>query len=246
MAASLRSALVARLLEAAGPIVAFLGVVVVGVAGFVALAGVTVVDAAFWLLDPTSIEIHFQNHDGPEQATKAFAVVVFSGLVVAGLWIGETVLDTLVGGQIGEELRRVQTQQTIDSLADHVVVCGYGMFGRTVVERLQAAGHDVVVVEQDESEFEGIDEETLAVRGDAREESVLVDAGIERAATVVAAIDDSNANIQIAMIASQVAPDLRVVVRVGDQQFESMARRAGADEVVIPEVVSATAVSDRL
>jgi len=207
---------------------------------------VTVVDAAFWLLDPTSIEIHFQNHDGPEQATKAFAVVVFSGLVVAGLWIGETVLDTLVGGQIGEELRRVQTQQTIDSLADHVVVCGYGMFGRTVVERLQAAGHDVVVVEQDESEFEGIDEETLAVRGDAREESVLVDAGIERAATVVAAIDDSNANIQIAMIASQVAPDLRVVVRVGDQQFESMARRAGADEVVIPEVVSATAVSDRL
>jgi voltage-gated potassium channel len=86
----------------------------------------------------------------------------------------------------------------------------------------------------------------LPVEGDARNEDVLRDAAIGDAAAVVAAIDDSNANIQIAITASQIAPDVRLVVRVGDEDYTSVARRAGADEVVIPEVLSGEDVSDAL
>ena len=60
---------------------------------------------------------------------------------------------------------------------------------------------------------------------------MLRDAGIDRAATLVAAIDDSNANVRIALLATQLAPDLTVVVRIGDETCESVARHAGADDV---------------
>ena len=56
-------------------------------------------------------------------------------------------------------------------------------------------------------------------------------------------MDSSNTNVEIAITASQLAPDVFVVVRVGDQMYEQLARRAGADAVIIPEVVSGQQVT---
>ena len=220
------------------PISLFGSTILVGIGGFVLLTGITVVDAAFWILDPTSIELYFESHRGPEQVTKAFALVVFSALVLSGLWIGESVLNTVFGGQFRKGIRRVQTRNTIDDLSDHTIICGYGMFGRTVAEQLCRQGEDVVVIETDESGVKRAASEVLALQGDARREEALRQAGITRARSVIAGIDDSNVNIQIGIVTSQLAPDARLVVRVGDEMYESLARRAGADTVVIPEVVS--------
>lgn len=235
-----------RIRAAALPLAAF-GVVVVGsVVGFVSLTGISVVEAAFWVLDPTSIELYFQHHDGPERATKTFAIGAFTALILAGIWVGESALDAAFDGRLQEELRQMQSKRTIVELTDHVVICGHGMFGRTVAEQLRAAGRDVVVVESDPERRERMDESELVVAGDARRESVLQEAGVERADAVIAAIDDSNANIQIGVSTSQIAPEAHLVVRVGDEMYESTARRIGADTVVIPEVVSGTQVVDAL
>ena len=224
------------------PLGTFGVVVVVGVAGFVALAGVGVVEAAFWLLDPTSIELH-----GAGQAVKAFALLVFAGLVVSGLWIGETVTVAAFGGQIGDHVKRMSMSREIDGLTGHTIVCGHGMLGRPVASRLRERDRPVVVVERDHAEYERlVDEGLLALHADARREEVLTSAGIERATALVAAVDDSNTNIQIAINASQLAPSVHVTVRVGDEMYEQLARRAGADEVVIPEVVSGEQVSAHL
>ncbi|MCD2201215.1 MULTISPECIES: potassium channel family protein [unclassified Halobacterium] len=229
------------------PVAAFATVVAIGVAGFSSLGGIGVVDALFWLLDPTSIELHFEAHDGPETLVKAYAVVVLSGLVVAGLWIGETVLSAAFGGQIQTELKHMQIEQAVADLRGHVIICGYGTFGKTIARALQETDRDVVVIESQDAEFQrALDDDLLAIQGDARREETLTDAGVERAGVVVGAIDDSNANIQIAMNASQIAPTVRLVVRVGDETYEQLARRAGADRVIIPEVASAEQVTSTL
>lgn len=235
-----------RLRAAALPLAAFGGVVVASVAGFVALTGIGVLNAVFWLLDPTSIELYFEHHEGPERATKAFAIGAFTALVLAGIWVGESALDAAFDGRLQEGLKTMQTERAIAELDDHVVICGHGMFGRTVAEQLRATGRDVVIIEHDETERDRIDESALVVGGDARRESVLREAGVERADVVIAAIDDSNANIQIGVSTSQIAPKAHLVVRVGDEIYESTARRIGADTVVIPEVVSGTDIVERL
>lgn len=229
------------------PVAAFLLVVGGGVGGFVSLAGVGPIEAAFWLIDPASISVHYQARAGDGRRVKAFATLVFGSLVVAGVWIGETVLTTAFGGQMREGIERMQTKRAIDELDDHVIICGYGLFGRTVARRLRERGRPVVAIERDGDTFGRIDTESVfAVEGDARNEAVLHEAAIRDADAVVAAIDDSNANIQIAITASGIAPDVRLVVRVGDDDYTSVARRAGADEVVIPEVLSGEDVSDSL
>jgi voltage-gated potassium channel len=229
------------------PLGAFAVVVVVAVGGFVALGRVGPVEAAFWLVDTTSIELHFQTHDGPETVTKAYAVLVRVALVVTGLWLGETVLTAAFDGQLQRELRQMQQERKLADVTHHVVVCGYGMFGRTVATRLARGGRDVVVVEFDTNEAARAERDGhLVVAGDARRESVLEQTAVGRASAVVSAIDDSNANIQIAMLARQLAPNVRVVVRIGEEVYETLARRAGADEVVIPEVASAERVVETL
>lgn len=235
-----------RVRAALYPLTAFGGTLAVGLVGFVALADIGIVEAAFWLLDPTSIELYFMEHDGPARATKAFAVGVFSVLVLTSLWLGETVVDTAFGGQVREELKKMQQQRAIDSATDHVVVCGYGTFGQTLTTRLLEAGRTVVVVESETAIGERVPEDALVVEGDARREATLREAGVERASALVAAIDDSNASIQIAVVASQLAPQQEIVVRVGAESYESVARRAGADVVVVPEVVSANEIGDDL
>lgn len=239
-----RRPLLRRLLR---PVVAFAAVVVAGVAGFSALGGVGPVDALFWLLDPTSIELHFRTHEGPETLVKGYAIVILSGLVVAGLWTGETVFSAAFGGRLREELDNMQRQQRIDKLEGHIIICGYGTFGKTIAERLRANETDVVVIERREEQFRrALDDGVLAVEGDARRGDALSDAGVERAATVVGAIDDTNANVQIAVKATQLAPTVEIVVRAGDQMDEALARRVGADEVVVPEVVSGERVCEIL
>lgn len=244
MAATLSSRPILR--RAIRPVSALVAVTIVSVAGYVLLAGIGLVDALFWLVDPTSVELHFQNHGGPEQVTKGFTVLTRVGLILSSLWLGETVLSAAFGGQITEELKRMQTDRTIDDLSGHVVICGYGIFGRTVASKLRDAGHDVVAIEFDAAEFDRIPDDVLAVQGDARREDVLEQVNVSEARAIVAAIDDSNVNIQIAITASQLSPELEVIVRVGDEQYESLARRAGADEVVIPEVLTGETVSEWL
>jgi hypothetical protein len=227
-----------------GPVVLFGGVATAGTIGFVAATGVGVVEAVFWLLDPTSIELYFQHHDGPATLVKGYAIVVLSGLVLAGLWAGETAVSAAFGGQIHEEITQMKIQQEIAECTDHVIVCGYGTFGKTV-----AAEHDgtVVVVERQPKLYEqAVEDGHLAVEGDAREGEVLRRAGVERADTVVGAVDDTNVNAQLAVTASQIAPTVSLVLRAGDQMDEALARRVGADEVVIPERASARAVGDGL
>lgn len=229
------------------PVLAFVGLVAAGVIGFVTLGGVGVVNALFWLLDPTSIELHFQTHDGPATLVKGYAIVVLTGLVVAGLWTGETALSAAFGGQIQTELSRMQIAQQIEELDDHVVVCGYGTFGQTVAEQVGDTDTQVVVIEQQTEQYErALDDGHLALEADASREDALTDAGVKRADTVIGAIDDTNANIQIAVLASQLAPTVRLIVRAGDRQDETVARRVGADEVIIPEVVSGKQVCERL
>jgi hypothetical protein len=229
------------------PLLSFVTVVVASVVGFVALADIGLVDATFWIIDPTSIELHFESHpdETTEKATKAFSVLTRVLLVVTGAWIAESVLSLAFGGRITEGVKRVQIMNEIEKLEDHVIVCGYGMFGRTVASRLENRGVDVVVIEKDPTEYEkAISDGVLAFEGDGRREEALRSVGVERAKSVVCAVDNSNANIEMAIVVNQVSPECRLVVRVGDEMYESLARRAGADEVVIPEVVSGERVTE--
>lgn len=70
--------------------------------------------------------------------------------------------------------------------------------------------------------------------GDATVPEVLSEAGVERAAGVVCALDTDAENLMLALTLQEMAPDARVVARSTDEPSEALLARAGADVVICP------------
>jgi len=112
---------------------------------------------------------------------------------------------------------------------DHIIVCGLGRVGLRIVTLLHTAGYETVVVERDwSSEFvqRVLNLGVPVVLGDAREAIILRQAGILHARAVVAAINDDLLNVEIALGARTVRPDVRLVLRVFNEELDRNLERA--------------------
>lgn len=106
---------------------------------------------------------------------------------------------------------------------NHVVVCGLGSVTYRVIRELLEAGYEVVAIERDwNSEFL---EATLAlsvpvIHGDARSREVLRNAGITRARSVIAGLNDDLANVEIGLSARRLRPGIPVVLRIFNDELD--------------------------
>lgn len=118
--------------------------------------------------------------------------------------------------------REVWTAIMTDQMHGHVVVCGVGHVGYRVIEELCRLGEDVVAIEQrnDDKFVEEVRARGVPVHiGDARRDELLVTVGVRRAKAVVCATSDDLANLEIALDAKRMNPDVRVVMRMFDQRL---------------------------
>src|SRR5207344_719968 len=76
------------------------------------------------------------------------------------------------------------------------------------------------------------------VIGEASDESVLRSAGVERARSLVCAVDSDATNVYIALMARSINPSLFIVARASEPGSPDRLLRAGADRVVSPFVTS--------
>ncbi|MEX0168355.1 NAD-binding protein [Streptomyces sp. LMG1-1-1.1] len=107
-------------------------------------------------------------------------------------------------------------------LSGHVVLLGLGKVGTRVLARLRRLGIPVVCVESD-PEARGIAVarrlRVPTVVGDVTEEGVLEAARIHRAHALLALTSVDITNLEAALSARAVTPDLRVVLRLYDDDF---------------------------
>ncbi|WP_329038933.1 NAD-binding protein [Streptomyces sp. NBC_00178] len=113
-------------------------------------------------------------------------------------------------------------------LSGHVVLLGLGKIGTRVLVRLRELDIPVVVVEED-PEARGI---PLArglhvptVLGDVTQEGVLEAAKIRRARALLALTSVDTTNLEAALYARSVKPDLRVALRLFDDEFATAVYR---------------------
>jgi voltage-gated potassium channel len=112
---------------------------------------------------------------------------------------------------------------------DHIVVCGLGRDGSRVTEQLLKFDEEVVGIELDpEGQFvESIREMGVPVIiGDAQRKETLVEAGVERACAIVICTEDDLANLAIALEARELKSDIRVVMRMFDEEWAKMVVKA--------------------
>ncbi|MET8336840.1 RyR domain-containing protein [Streptosporangium canum] len=97
------------------------------------------------------------------------------------------------------EIRRIRAREA----RRHAVICGEGPMARGLVEKLRAAGRDVVMVTSTPVTVLD-DPRVLQVVGDARTPAVLKAAGVGRAEVLYACEQDSSTNTGIALAAHRV------------------------------------------
>lgn len=215
-----------------GGALALLGTVLVaGTVGYL-LLGFGFVDALYQTVT-TVATVGFREVQPLSTVGKVFTMVLILLGVGAALYAFSVLIETLIEGRLLDLLGRRRMVRTIGSMQGHTIICGWGRVGRAIAAEVADAGKPLVVID--------VDAERLAdcphpsVHGDATEDQALHAAGVDRAASLVAAVDLDASNSFITLSARALRPDLFVVARVRSVDSEEKLRRAGADRVVNPQ-----------
>jgi len=131
-------------------------------------------------------------------------------------------------------------KRDISKLNNHVLICGYGRLGVSLASDLAEENHPFVVIEVDAaSGQQAIDEGYHVVIGDATEEEVLREAGLQSAKSVVTALPSDAANVFITLTARNLNQSVQIIARAEQPSTKRKLEQAGANKIVMPATNSA-------
>nr|WP_275072607.1 cation:proton antiporter [Petrachloros mirabilis] len=134
-----------------------------------------------------------------------------------------------------------------ERLRDHVVVCGYGSIGQSIVTVLQAHHYPVLVIEQSEQVVQKLREAGIPyVYGDAASPQVLEKAQIVQAQSMAITLPDPMSIRLCLKRALEFSPDLDVVAYANHDQDLELMYQLGAKEVVQPRFEASLELSAHL
>lgn len=159
-------------------------------------------------------------------------VVVTPARVLFLILLVGTTLEVLASHSMFlHRLRRFQRR-----LRDHVIVCGYGVKGRSALEFLRGAGDldQVVVIDPDPVEVDAASHDGLTgIVGSASDAETLHAAGIERARCVLVAPEHDDQAVLITLRARELAPQARIVAACREEANAELLENSGADSVIV-------------
>ncbi len=206
-------------------------VLIVGTVGYL-LFGFGFEDAVFQTVITVST-VGFNSQHPLDAGSKVFTIILILVGVGTALYTFSAVLEVLIEGHMRDLVRRRRMERDIARMDRHVFVCGWGRVGREVAQFLDTAGRDVVVVDRDPGRLGEVPYPT--VQGDVTDDEVLRQAGIDRASTLVAALDTDADNLYVTVAGKSMRPDLQIIARARNESSEPKLVRAGADRVVNPQ-----------
>jgi voltage-gated potassium channel len=177
---------------------------------------------------------HLHEHRGGQIVT---ALLILAG-VGSIAFFQSTLTALFIEGVIGKIFRRRRMQNRIAALQNHLVVAGMGRTGEYVVDELMAVEEEFVVVDRDESHLERAyrhyGKKLLYVIGDATDDEILLEAGVDRARGLISALTNDRDNLFVTLSARGLNPNLRIVSKVIDSGNDAKIEKAGADATVSP------------
>lgn len=157
----------------------------------------------------------------PETGASTAVQAIQVAVMVAGISmvpvVTAAVVDVVVNTRLAMAAGRLRKP-----MSDHVVVVGLGNLGTRVIEQLRDLGVPVVGVDRTD-QARGVqaarDLDIPLLIGDASQLETLHEAGVARAGAVALLSTDDAINLEAALHARSLNPDLRVVLRLFDGDF---------------------------
>ena len=148
--------------------------------------------------------------------------------------IGDFILSEFLLGRV-EKRRNIKM---IERLKDHYIICGLGRVGMEIALELTGNKIDFLVVDNADEPMNTCREQNwLCIKGDASNDETLLEAGIERARGLFAALDTDSENVYVTLSAKSLNPEVFVVARATIHETIGKLEKAGADRVVSPQII---------
>ena len=214
------------------------GLLLVGTIGYLLIEDLSLLDALYMtVITATTVGFREMSPGGLSTGGRIFTMA----LIICGIAIGTYAIGSIIAfiieGRLGHVIRRKRMHRKIQSLQDHYVVCGIGRTGMEVVKELDRVKVPYVAIDRNEKKVNHLIESipgALALIGNATEETVLEEANIREARTIICALPNDADNIVAVLTARGLKIDLLIISRGVDEESVRKLERAGADHVILP------------
>jgi len=164
-------------------------------------------------------------------------LIILSGLGIVSYSLLEAV-SFLIDGGVKRIFRRKAMEKQIAMMVDHIIVCGAGQTGSSVIEQFVLTKTKFIVIEHLEARAAELGEEgVLVICGDATNEDVLIQAGITHAKGLVSCLENDAQNVYTILTARGLNPKLYIVARSIEKGSAKKLKRAGADKTISPNEI---------
>ena len=218
----------------------FLLSILVGMIGFLEIEKMSVVDS-FYMAIITLGSVGFTEVHELSEGGRLFTslYIIFNLFVYA---FSVSVLGQyLFEGELKNIFNGVREKSKIRKMKNHVIVCGFGRNGRKAVEELLKENFTVLVIEkmsEHRKELPSADPEHFVIYdGDATKDEVLMTCNIEHASYIITTLPTDADNVFIVLTARELNPDIQIIARASAINSEKKLLRAGANHVVMPELI---------
>lgn len=219
------------------PLVSILAIMFLGFVGFIFIEGFSPLQSLYMMVI-TFTSIGYGDVVPVTDAGRIFAIcIVVSGFTVGIYSIGK-ITAFFAEGELSKLLKKRKMEQVLHTMKDHYIVCGYGKTGKHVLEELLQKGMPVVVIESNAERNEKLSElyidKYTHIDADATDDTVLLQAGIQKAKFVISVLATDAENLFVTLSAKDLNKDIQVITRVIETSSSEKFKKAGADFIVSP------------
>jgi len=227
------------------PTIVITAVVTYGTVGYMIIEGWNFIDSLFMTVITLTTVGYSEIHE-MDRAGRVFSIVLILSGVGAMFYALSVGAKILLEGEIRDILGRKRLNKKIENLRNHYIICGYGRMGSIICKELMQSKSPFVVIEASSELLATLDADILALQGDATQDSILKQAGIDKAKGLISVLSSDAKNLYVVLSARGLNPDLRIVARASEEGAEQKLIRAGADSVVSPYYIGGLRIAHTL
>jgi len=213
-------------------IAALVVITVIGTAGYILIERMSFLDALFMAVITIST-VGYGEVQPLSPAGRIFTIFFIVTGVGTALYLFTAAAELIIEGQLREFLGTAAMTRRIHRMENHIIVCGFGRFGRVVVEELMRNNVPMVVIDSNPSVTPELDRLGVAhLTGSALHDEVLDDAGVGSARAIVVATGSEADNVYITLSAREKNPKIEIHARGESEAGIRRLKLAGAQQVV--------------
>jgi voltage-gated potassium channel len=210
----------------------------IGVTGYMVIEGWSF-SKAFYMTIITIATVGFREVEPLSTVGMYFTTFLIVSSFGIFAYAVSTFIRYVVDGTFRNIFKDTRVKRKIKKLRDHIIVCGYGRNGKQVVQELREHKLPLVVVENNEQAMEIIldDPDMLYVYGDATKDEILEMCYINNAKALISTLPVDADNLLVVLTAREMNPKLTIISRASDEHSDSKLRRAGANNIIMPDKI---------